>query len=42
MRRPSMNQVSQVGRGITAIELEDIIHFRLLATSFPSNAKINL
>ena len=31
-----MNHVSNSGRGITAIELDDITHFKLDATSFPS------
>ena len=42
MSVPSINQVSQVGFGITAIEFEDITHFKLLATSLPSKAIINL
>ena len=37
-----MNQVSNSGRGMTATELEDMTHLRLLATSFPSRARINL
>lgn len=39
---PSINQVSQVGRVITAMELDDITHFKLEATSLPSKAIINL
>ena len=38
----SINQVSQVGRVITAMELDDITHFKLEATSLPSKAIINL
>ena len=32
MSLPSINQVSTVGRDITAIEREDIIHLRFVAT----------
>ena len=35
MSNPSINQDSNLGLGITAKELEDIIHFKLLATSLP-------
>lgn len=37
-----MNHVSYSGSGIMATERLFIIHFRLLDTSLPSMAKINL
>ena len=37
-----MNQVSQVGSGMTAMEFDDMTHLRLLATSLPSSEMMNL
>ena len=37
-----MNQLSYFGRGMIAIELEDMTHLRLLATSLPSSEMTNL
>lgn len=42
MRVPSINHVSNSGLGITANELEDMTHFKLVATSTPSIHNINL